>query len=125
MRYQWYRSDLIEGFILLTSKRLSLSRVIYLVGGDSVEYYNSFFKQQRPNIKAKYEELLLKKPSLPLGMTADMCLAYDEIEKVEYYYDLFNVFVAYHIIHNYVTYRKPSLEKLLYANLSVPKNMHY
>ena len=105
---------------------LSLSRIIYLVGGDSVEIYDNFFKQQT-NIKATYEGLSLKKPSLPPGMTTDMGLAYDEIVKVEDNFDLFNVFPTYPIILNYTIitiYRKLYLGKMRHENLFVPKSTH-
>ncbi|KAI7850105.1 hypothetical protein BDC45DRAFT_539470 [Circinella umbellata] len=46
----------------------------------SLNFDDAFFKQQKPNIKEKYEELLLKKPSLLMRMTADMILTYDKIE---------------------------------------------
>ncbi|KAG2220712.1 hypothetical protein INT45_012576 [Circinella minor] len=76
--FSHYLIDLKQTTPIEKTLKLSLSRIIYLVGDDSVEVFQTANKHQG-NIQ--YEGLSLKKPSLPPGMTTDMSLAYDEIVK--------------------------------------------
>lgn len=67
--------------LLLIIKRLSLSKIVYVVGGDMLPIFNDFF-QKDPCLHRKYEQAKADKPQLPDGLTAEMSDVFDRIVKV-------------------------------------------
>lgn len=67
--------------MLLIVKRLSLSRIIYAVGGDTLPIFDDFFDKD-PCLQQKYAQAKADKPRLADGMTSEMSEMFDLVAKV-------------------------------------------